>query len=452
MMPHFDSSPALQTDLYELTMAAAYFERRIEGRASFELSIRTLPRDRSYLVAAGIDEALDYLQGLHFTEDDIRFLREQPAFRGISAEFFEYLKSFRFRGEVHAVEEGTLVFAEEPILRVTAPLIEAQIVETYLLSVVQFDTMIASKAARMAGAAKGRAVLEFGSRRAHGPEAGVRAARAAYLGGCHATSNVQAGKRFGIPLAGTAAHSWTQVFPTERESFEALAGTFPRRAVLLIDTYDPLHAAEVVAALKTPVVGVRIDSGNLGEVARRVRDILDQGGARGVKIYASGNLNEYRIEELLRDGAPIDAFGVGTDLSTSSDAPALSAIYKLVEMEREGQVLYAAKFCPEKISWPGCKQVFRFSSSQRMEFDLIGLAGETHPEGEALLRRVMADGRRLAPAQPADVIRARVLSNLKRLPKTFHVLRDAPVYPVRKSTALQQLLEEVRSAHARHSA
>lgn len=448
MIPPQDFSAALLTDLYELTMAAAYFERRISCRASFELSIRSLPPGRSYLVATGIDASLDYLEKVRFQEEDIEFLRGHPAFRSISAGFFDYLRQFRFSGEVDAVPEGTLVFAEEPILRVTGPIIEAQVVETYLLSLINFETLVASKAARIVGAARGRAVLEFGSRRAHGPEAGVRAARAAFIGGCQATSNVLAGKLFGIPLAGTAAHSWTQVFPSERESFEALAATFPGTAVLLLDTYDPLAAAEIVASMEGPVSGVRIDSGDLLEVSRRVREILDRRGARSTKIVASGDLNEYRIDELLQHRAPIDVFGVGTDLATSRDAPALSAVYKLVETESAGQNDYTLKLSPAKISWPGRKQVFRFSRRKKMEFDLITRAEENHPEGEALLRRVMVEGRRIAPPSPIDGVRENVAANLQRLPTAYRKLQDAPVYPVRKSTALQQLFEDVSDQRA----
>ncbi|MBI1941558.1 MAG: nicotinate phosphoribosyltransferase [Acidobacteria bacterium] len=222
-----NSGRALLVDLYELTMAAGYFEHRIDCRATFELFVRQLPLQRAYLIAAGLDSALDFLENLHFSEEDVGFLRSQPGLATVSDGFFDYLRTFRFTGDVHAVEEGTLVFAEEPILQVTAPILEAQVAETYLLSVINFETLIASKAARVVEAAKGRGVLEFGTRRAHGPEAGVRAARAAYVGGCVATSNVLAGLRYGVPLAGTAAHSWTQVFPSERESFEALLETCP---------------------------------------------------------------------------------------------------------------------------------------------------------------------------------------------------------------------------------
>ena len=288
-----NSGRALLVDLYELTMAAAYFEHHIDCLATFELFVRQLPSQRAYLLAAGLDSALDFLENLHFSEEDVRFLRSQPGLTTVSDEFFDYLRTFRFTGDVHAVEEGTLVFAEEPILQVTAPILGAQIVETYLLSVINFETLIASKAARVVQAAEGRGVLEFGTRRAHGPEAGVRAARAAFVGGCIATSNVLAGFRYGVPLAGTAAHSWTQVFSSERRSFEALLETFPETAILLIDTYDALAGAETAAHLGRKIPGVRLDSGDLLEKSLRVREILDRQGLQETKIVASGDLNEF---------------------------------------------------------------------------------------------------------------------------------------------------------------
>ena len=442
-----DSGRALLVDLYELTMAAAYFEHRIDCRATFELFVRQLPRERAYLVAAGIESALAYLETLHFTDRDICFLREQPAFRMVSHAFFDYLKTFRFTGDVLAVPEGALVFAEEPILQVTAPVLEAQVVETYLLSVINFETMIASKSARVVSAARGRGVLEFGTRRAHGPEAGVRAARAAYVGGCVATSNVLAGYRFGIPLAGTAAHSWTQVFPTERESFEALLDTFPEQAILLIDTYDPLAGAETAATLGRKVPGVRLDSGDLLEKSRQVRAILDRHGHTSAKIVASGDLNEYKIEALLASDAPIDVFGVGTDLATSRDVPALSVVYKLVETERAGRTEYKTKFSDQKVHWPGRKQVFRFSPGGQFHHDVLARAGEDFPGGSSLLEPVMLNGRRTASPPPLAEVRARALANLERLPERYRRLRDAPSYPVIKSPALEQLLDEVRGRY-----
>ena len=435
---------ALLVDLYELTMAAAYFEHRIDCRATFELFVRQLPPQRAYLIAAGLEAALEYLEGLRFSEQDIQFLRELPIFRTVSSDFFDYLRDFRFTGDVQAIQEGSLVFAEEPLLQVTAPVLEAQIVETYLLSVINFETLIASKAARVVGAAKGRDVLEFGTRRAHGPEAGVRAARAAYVGGCVATSNVMAGRRYGVPLAGTAAHSWTQIFLSERRSFEALLETFPEQAILLIDTYDPIAGAEIVASLGRKVPGVRLDSGDLLEKSQHVRQILDGGGLNKTRIVASGDLNEFKIEELVSQGASIDIFGVGTDLATSRDVPALSVVYKLVETEHDGKVEYKTKFSDQKVHWPGRKQVFRFSRDGQYDSDVVCRAGEEYGDGESLLRPVMSRGQRIEAKPPLAEVRARALKNLRRLPERYRALRDAPAYPVIKSAALEQLLVEVR--------
>ncbi len=446
-----ENHSALLVDLYELTMAAGYFDHRVGCRASFELFVRHLPPTRTYLVAAGIEAALDYLENLRFTEEDISFLRSEKTFRTVSDSFFDYLRKFQFTGDVLAVPEGSLVFAEEPILQVTAPILEAQIVETYLLSVINFETLIASKAARVVQAAGGRGVLEFGTRRAHGPEAGVRAARAAYVGGCVATSNVEAGRRYDIPLAGTAAHSWTQIFPTERESFEALAETFPENAILLIDTYDSLRGARAAVSLGKKIAGVRLDSGNLLEKSRQVRQILDDGGLRQAVIVASGDLNEEKIEALVRENAPIDAFGVGTELSTSKDCPALGVVYKLVEIEQEGRVEYKTKFSEEKVYSPGRKQVFRYLHNGKYEHDVIGRFNENFPAASLMLERMMERGRRLFPPAPTGLLRARALENLARLPAAYQALDDAPPYPVLKSPALERLLERVREEYFQSS-
>ncbi len=451
-MERSETPSALLVDLYELTMAAGYFEHRVNCLATFELFVRHLPPSRAYLVAAGIEAALDYLENLHFTDDDIRFLRSQPVFQGVSSSFFDYLKAFRFGGDVMAVPEGSLIFAEEPILQVTAPILEAQIVETYLLSVINFETLIASKAARVVRAAAGRAVLEFGTRRAHGPEAGVRAARAAYVGGCAATSNVEAGRRYNIPLAGTAAHSWTQIFPSERESFEALTQTFPENAILLIDTYDSLIGARTAVSLGKKIAGVRLDSGNLLEKSRQVRKILDQGGLQSTIIVASGDLNEEKIEILVREGAPIDAFGVGTELATSKDFPALGVVYKLVETEQNGRREYQTKLSEEKVYSPGKKQIFRFPRLGPYAYDVLARATENFPEGTPLLKLAMRQGRRLTAPAPTVELRARTLRELDRLPAAYHALHNAPRYPVRKSPALERLLEQVLEERLQRSA
>jgi len=438
---------ALLVDLYELTMAAGYFERGMDFHATFELFVRSLPPERSFLIAAGVDDALDYLQNLRFSQDDIAYLRTLPVFQAVREDFFEYLRTFRFEGDVAGVPEGSVVFAGEPILQLTAPVASAQVVETWLLSVINFETLVASKAARVVRAAAGRSVLEFGTRRAQGPEAGLRAARAAYLGGCEATSNTEAGRLYGIPVAGTAAHSWTQAFPSERESYEALLEVFPETGVLLIDTYDDLAGAETAASLGKKFSAVRLDSGDLLQKSREVRSILDEHGLRDVKIIASGDLNEYRIEKLIEAGAPIDSFGVGTDLATSRDVPALSVVYKLVETERGGQVEYKAKFSEAKVYCPGRKQVFRFSQDGEYHHDVIARSGENCADGKPLLQPLMRNGRRLEARRSASSIRETVRASVNRISAPYLRLRDAPEYPVRKSDALLQLLEQVRGQY-----
>ncbi len=444
------SPSALLTDLYELTMAAAYFENNVRATASFELFVRGLPRNRGYLVAAGLKQALDYLENLRFTSEEIDFLRRQEVFRRVSDAFFDSLKSFGFTGEVWAVPEGALVFAEEPLLRVTAPIAEAQIVETVLLSTLTFQTMIATKAARVVEAAQGRGVVEFGTRRAHGPEAGVLAARAAFIGGCLGTSNVEAGYCFGLPTYGTLAHSFVMAYAEEAESFRQFQRVFPEHSVLLVDTYDTLGAIEKIIELGLRPKGVRLDSGDLVELSRAVRRRLDAAGLADTKIFASGDLNEFSIQEALARGAAVDFFGVGTELATSKDAPALSGVYKLVELEAPpgqavAEVHYRAKFSEDKVSYPGRKQVFRFCDSQGLyDHDLIGLADEAYPEAEPLLVPVLRNGRSLAAPLPLADIQQRARAALGRLPTRYRQLQGPPAYPVRPTATLAALLERVR--------
>jgi len=435
---------ALLTDLYELTMAAGYFEHKAGVRATFELFVRSLPPERTFLLACGLESALDYLETFHFTEEEVRFLRQQPAFHSISDGFFDYVRGLRFTGDVAAIPEGTVVFAEEPLMQVSAPAAEAQIVETYLLSVINYETLAATKAARTVRAAAGKDVIEFGARRAQGPEAGLRAARAAYVGGCAATSNVLAGFYYGIPLAGTASHSWVQTFSSERESFEALLDSFPDHAILLIDTYDTIAAAELASSLGRKVAGVRLDSGDLLEESRRVRQILDRHGLNATKIVASGDLNEYKVRDLIIGGAPIDYFGVGTDLVTSRDVPALNVVYKLVEIEEAGRVEYKTKLSPHKAYAPGRKQVFRFCSGGLYHHDLIAREGENYADSISLLQPVMKGGKRLAPRLAVEEIRASAQVNLARLPAKYQSLEPGPQYPVEKSAELESLHEWVR--------
>ena len=435
----------LLTDLYELTMAAGYLQTRFEARATFELFVRHLPPRRNYLVAAGLQQAVEFLENVRFTPDDIAYLRGHRVFRHIRTEFFDYLANFRFTGDVWAVPEGTLVFPGEPMMRVTAPIIAGQILETYLLATLSYQTMIASKAARVVTAAQGRQVVDFGARRAHGSQASLLAARAAAIGGCVGTSNVLAGRKFGMNIYGTQAHSWVMAHEDEAEAFRSFLEAFPEDSVLLLDTYDVRGAVKKIIAMGRQPAGVRLDSGDVARDSRWVRRELDRAGWRNTKVFASGDLDENKIAALMRKGAAIDAFGVGTALATPGDAPHLNLIYKLVEVERGGKVREAAKLTRAKATYPGRKQVFRYSASNReFEADKIVLDGETGNSGEPLLTEVMRGGRRVAPAESVSALRERCLAGLARLPQRFRQLNRAAVYPVRYSQQLNRLLDNVR--------
>jgi nicotinate phosphoribosyltransferase len=443
----------LLTDLYELTMAAGYVQTGFEAAATFELFVRTLHLRRSFLVVAGLEQALDFLEHVHFTVQEIDYLRQHPAFRHVGPQFFDYLRDFRFAGEVWAMPEGTLGFPGEPLLRVTGPIAEAQVVETFLLAAINFQTMIASKASRVVTAAQGLPVIEFGTRRAHGIESGVLAARASYIGGCQGTSNVFAGERFGIPTFGTLAHSWIMAHESEEEAFHKFLSVFPEHAILLADTYDVRTAVERIVAMGRKPRGVRLDSGDLVADSRWVRQRLDEAGWRDVQVFASGDLDEDRIAELLRRGARIDGFGVGTALATSDDAPTLGVIYKLVELNRDGTVHNAAKFSDDKITYPGRKQVFRFHDPQgRFEYDVIALEDEEFPGGRPLLECVMRGGKRAAPSPSLEDVRRHCVVGLERLPEPVRRLTAAEAYPVRHSARLESLLAEVRRRVAPASA
>ena len=437
--------PALLTDLYELTMAAAYFENNFSADASFELFVRSLPKQRGYLIAAGLEQALQYLQNLRFQDDEIEFLRRLPVLQHIRGAFFDYLREFRFTGEVWAISEGTPVFGEEPLLRITAPIIQSQIVETCLLSTVTFQTMIASKAARVVRAAQGRSVVEFGSRRAHGPGAGVLAARAAYIGGCSGTSNVEAGRRYGIPIFGTLAHSFVMAYTDEEEAFREFLQLYPEHGVLLVDTYDTLAAIEKIIQNGLRPSAIRMDSGNLLELSKQIRKRLDRAGFQKTQIFASGDLDEFAIKRLLEQGAQVDAFGVGTALATSIDAPALGGVYKLVDVESKEGLSFRAKFSEEKMTYPGRKQVFRFRDSKGMfREDVIACEGESFRDGEPLLRRVMERGVRTEASPDLKQIQEHARREIENLPPGCTRLQRFARYPVSFSDRLQSLSRLVR--------
>lgn len=403
-------------------MAAGYFAAgKQNDTATFELTLRRLPRDREFVVMAGLHRAVDYLLNLSFTADEIAYLRGLENFRHAPARFWDYLAGFRFTGDVFAVPEGALLYEGQPAMNIRAPLIEAQIPETYLLSAITFETLIATKAARIAHAAAGADVIEFGTRRAHTPEAGVLGARAAYIGGCAGTSNALAGYRYGIPVMGTAAHSWVMSFASETEAFARLQQLLGENTVQLIDTYDSLNGARIAAELGKPLWGVRLDSGDLPSLSREVRRILDDAGLRDAKIMASGDLDEVKIAAIVASGAPVDSFGVGTELATSGDAPSMGAIYKLVEIEHAGEVRYTAKNSPEKHTLPGTKQLFRYP-----ECDLIGLHNECAGGAEAMLKPVIIGGDLVCPLPAAAEIRQRASRVLSPWPSGIRRTEYSP--------------------------
>ena len=443
---------ALRTDLYQLTMAAGYFHRGlVPAVATCEMFVRRLPRRRRFMLAMGQERVLRYLEGLRFDEEQIAFLGTVPALRdAMTPAFGDYLRRFRFTGDVWAVPEGTVMFANEPFVRVRAPIVEAQIIETFLLSAMNHATMIASKAARVVLAAGDAQVIEFGSRRTH-PDAAVDAARAAYAAGFVGTSNVEAGMRFGVPVTGTAAHMWTMAHPSEEAAFEGYVATFPSASILLIDTYDTLRGAERAARIaKDKLKGVRLDSGDLLALSRGVRRILDEHGCQSARIVASGDLNEHRIAELRAAGAPIDVYGVGTDLVASIDAPALGGVYKLVELERDGERMPIAKFSEGKATLPGPHQVHRFRDADgRLARDVIALADEPADGGEPLLAPVVRAGARVAAAEPIAALRERARRELASLPAELREIPEptpmwAPFQAV-TSPALDALIEVVRA-------
>lgn len=425
---------ALFTDLYELTMGQAYAAEGMDQTAVFELYFRELPPDRRYAVAAGLTDVIEFLANFRFRDDDIEFLREAGNF---SDEFLDRLPAIRFTGDVNAVAEGSVVFPYEPVVQVVAPILEAQLVETFLLNQVHFQTVVASKAARVVTAAAGRTVVDFGSRRAHGFDAALAVARASYLVGAAGTSNVLAGKRYGVPLFGTMAHSYIQAHDDEADAFEAFQSSFPE-TTLLVDTYDTLDGVDLVVRLAERlgdsfrVRAIRLDSGDLGELARESRRRLDEAGLGEVKIFASGGLDEHEVDRLLSEGYPIDGFGVGTKMSVSRDAPDLDFAYKLVEYAGKGRT----KRSPGKRILPGKKQVYRVRDGETFSQDLVAPAEEPH-DGDPLLIPVIRDGEVLPAGRVAlDDSREHARAEIAGLPASFRSLEPGTTAPpVRFSSA-----------------
>jgi nicotinate phosphoribosyltransferase len=436
----------LLTDLYQLTMAAGYFAAgKMEERATFELFLRRLPHNRNFVLAAGLAQAVEYLQDFRFTPEEVDYLRGLPQFSQTDPAFFEMLSRLRFKGDLFAVPEGTPMFAGEPFLIVRAPLVEAQIVETYLLSTIGFQSMIATKAARVVKAALGRQVVEFGTRRAHSPEAGVLVGRASYIGGCAGSSNAESGLRFEVPVFGTAAHSWVMSFATESAAFEQLQRLLGENTVYLIDSFDTLEGARRAAALGRPLWGVRLDSGNLVTLVPEVRKILDQAGLPEAKIMVTGDMNEYKIHELLAARVPIDLFGVGTELSTSADKPFLSVVYKMVELEGKTGRRFTIKLSEDKANLPGAKQIFRYEDhdvlARSSECIGCGVAGKAP---DVLLRPVMIGGQVVDPPPSIEEARRHAAHSLALLPAPCHSLFQAHVWDIRLSDQLKELNAHVR--------
>ena len=427
------------TDLYQLTMMAGYAAAGMDrSRATFELFVRRLPAGRAFLVFAGLEQALGDLLRLAFSREQAEAIRSLPAFAGIDPAWFDRLPDLRFLGDVWAVPEGTVVFPGEPLVRVEAPLPEAQWVETFLLASLGYPTLVASKAARIVEVAGGRPCYDFGARRGHGPHAGMLCARASYLAGFAGTSLVEAGLRLGIPCVGTMAHSWVQSFGAEGRAFEAFNRAFPH-STLLVDTYDTLEGVRRAAAVEPPPAAIRLDSGDLAGLATEARAILDGAGRHGVKIVASGDLDESRIRELLAAGAPIDGFGVGTELVTSRDAPALAMVYKLVELDGAGRI----KLSPGKKTYPMGKQVHRLRDrSGHFAGDLVTRADEP-ADGESLLVPLILGGQLAGPLPGLDAIRERCRSQLASLPDALRGPEGRAVYPMAYSATLEREAERL---------
>ena len=443
-----EENMSLFTDFYELTMCASYFDNKKFEPATFDLFVRRLHENRSYLLFAGLEQVLLYLKSVKFTDAHLAYLAKQ----GFNQQFLDYLRNFKFTGDVWAVPEGTIAFPCEPLIRVTAPIIEAQLVETFLLNTVNLQTMIATKASRVVHAAKGKAIIEFGLRREHGIDAGMKVARCSYIAGCQGTSNVLAGLSYGIPVFGTMAHSFVMSYEKEIDAFRAFAKTFPNNSTLLIDTYDDIAGAEKAATVAKELEkkgcrlgGVRLDSGDLAEISKQVRKLLDNQGLQYVKIFASGDLDEFKIAELQKNGAKIDAFGVGTKMGTSADKPYVDVIYKLCEtLNEKGSFSPIMKLSEGKVTLPGRKQVYRFKDKNgNFAKDMIALTDEK-VKGKPLLVKVMEKGEIIYDLPSLDEIRVTAAESLSKLPEKYRKLTNAPTYPVELSQDLEVMIRKLK--------
>lgn len=436
----------LLTDLYQITMGAAYFDNDKDDNATFDLFIRRLPKDWGYFVAAGIEDAIDYATNLKFTDEDIDYLKKQELF---SNEFLQQLKNFKFEGDIYSIKEGTPVMPNAPILRVTGKRSQGQFLETTLLNIINFQTLIASKTNRIVNAANGAKVVEFGLRRAHEEDAAMKGARAAYIAGAVATSNVKAGKEYGIPITGTHAHSFVMSFPTELDAFRAYVKTFPKNATLLIDTYNTVEGAKNAAKVAKELEknngklgAVRLDSGDLTDLSQKVRKILDENGLNYVKILASNDLNEYTIDEIIKNNGKIDGYGVGTELITAKPISAVSGVYKLVE-DGDGAKI---KLSPGKKSLPGKKQVYRILENGFYSHDITALENE-NIEGIPLLEQVVKNGYRVREKPQLNEIRKYALDCIAKIPQSLKEVKVDTNYEVKISEGLENLIQETSTRY-----
>ncbi|WP_064606865.1 nicotinate phosphoribosyltransferase [Photobacterium sp. J15] len=438
----FSESPQL-TDLYQLTMVQSYLDHDMQDQAVFEFFVRSLPDKRNFLMAAGLEQLLDFLTQTKFSQKELDYLANSGFFRD---NLIDYLSKFRFTGQVDAMPEGTLFFANEPIVRITAPLPEAQLIETRLINLLQLPTLVATKAARCRLAAKDKLLVDFGLRRAHGSEAGMLAARASYLATFDGTSNVLAGQHYGIPVYGTMAHSYVQAHESETQAFRHFAASQPDNLVLLVDTYDTFRgterAIELAEALKAEGVTIkalRLDSGDLGDEAVRVRELLDQHGHQEIGIFASSSVDEYLLMQMHYEQSPITGYGIGTHLTTSEDAPYLNCAYKLEEYAGVAR----RKRSHGKATWPGSKQVFRhYDKDGKIAYDELCIASEEPESGQPLLETIMQNGQRLKVPESLDIIRHRVKEQLQTLPADLAHLTRKEEFELRISPALQKLTDE----------
>ncbi len=436
----------LFTDLYELTMAASYFANKVFDVATFSLYIRDVYATRNYFVAAGLEQVLDELAAFQFSDPDVNYLRSTGRF---SEHFLDYLRQLRFTGDVYAMPEGTVFFPNEPVMEVTAPIVEAQLIETFVLNTIGFQTMIASKAARCFHAAAGRPLIDFSLRRTQGQDAGIKVARSTFIAGFVATSNVLAGKIYGIPISGTMAHSYVSAFDNELDAFFAYADTFPDHSIFLIDTYDSVEGARHAVAVAKEMqkkghklIGVRLDSGDMAGLSREVRKIFDAAGLYGVKIFASSGFDEFKIAKVISEGALIDAFGVGTKVGVSADAPFVDVVYKMVRFKGRD----VRKLSPGKVTLAGEKQVFRTSDQNgRYSGDIIGQRDETLAKGKPLLEKVMGNGKLLRPHPQLHALQERFKENFAALDDGYKSIQHHKAYPVKLSRRIQDLQEKVKA-------